>query len=114
MEELGVGLGSRSIVMLVGGVRGMRVGGLDGALMGVEAPQLAGARCARRKEVDGAWLVMESHDMYERSICESTSRDSRCWSESKVLEVERGRRMAAAKPAAEPHGDKQTHPAIES
>ncbi len=83
LEECGVGVGLRSIVMLLVGVREMRVGGLEGELLSVEAPQLAGARSARRKEVDGAWLVMDSHDMYEGSRCESTSRDPRCWSESK-------------------------------
>ena len=69
MDELVVGVGLSSIVMPVGGVRGMRVGGLEGALMDAESPRLAGVRCARRKEVVGAWLVKNSHDMYERSSC---------------------------------------------
>ena len=102
LEERGVVVGLRPIVMLVVGVCGMR-----GAVMGVEAPQWAGARCARRKEVDGAWLVMDSHDIYERidvSRLQGTRDVARV--SQKVLEVERGRRLAAAKPAAEPHGDK--------
>lgn len=49
LEERHVGVELRSIVMLVDDVRGMRVAGLEGALMSVESPRLAGVRCVRQK-----------------------------------------------------------------